>query len=543
MSTPTIFANLENLANDCAVSVRTLRKYRHEIEKAGLFRFETPPYWKRKTGFATEIHFPTKMVEKWLRDNGFLTTTGKNFQWSNQGKVNKTGVSPPAKLPKSTSTTGKNFHTFHKDEVAHGAATRATLGASAAAPVGRGSRGAVSGHSRQGETTHEPMASAGLTEAIAMACKKNGYPPPADQAIYEKAKAMAKDGKLRAHTCHQGTFDWFDATPDGDPIAFGMDPRCGVGARVTINTNGEYPGTIWGYSRTRGFNRVLVCVDHLKSLTNPFHWIDAASIKPSLADAPIDGSSEANAKKEEKLGGPLEGDDWFPATTVRPGNVPPDFVIDAIVGVTIEGCELDWDADWSWSEGILPRGRIIGYSETRDTNGFVLVDWQGGVNGIWWTPAKYLVVGGVTASDDDEVEVIQPADTPPIAPIDQSTTSLPSKKEPGAPAYQYCGGEQVRHLKFGNGTTLRLNEDGSVQCEFGEVHGVKKVMPAFLELVEPAPAFVHPLDRDHGLCVGAKARHKSRGVGLITHLDGDVATVAFESGEQTVLLSTLEPAA
>jgi hypothetical protein len=39
------------------------------------------------------------------------------------------------------------------------------------------------------------------------------------------------------------------------------------------------------------------------------------------------------------------------------------------------------------------------------------------------------------------------------------------------------------------------------------------------------------------------ASSPGQGVGLITHIDGDFATVAFESGEQIVPLSSLEPAA
>ena len=79
-STPTIFANLEKLAGECDMSRPTLRRHMQELSKAGLFRFDTPPYWKRKSGFATEISFPTKTVEKWLRDNGFfMTNPGKKF--------------------------------------------------------------------------------------------------------------------------------------------------------------------------------------------------------------------------------------------------------------------------------------------------------------------------------------------------------------------------------------------------------------------------------------------------------------------------------
>ena len=116
-STPAIYANLENLASECDMNRQTLRKYLNELSKAGLFRFETPPYWRRKSGFATEIHFPTKTVEKWLRDNGFLMTMDRNLPWSNHEKVNKNGVSTPAKLQKTPSTMGRNFPSFHKNEV------------------------------------------------------------------------------------------------------------------------------------------------------------------------------------------------------------------------------------------------------------------------------------------------------------------------------------------------------------------------------------------------------------------------------------------
>ena len=128
MSTPTIYANLENLAGDCGMHRETLRKYLAEISKAGLFRFDTPPYWRRKSGYATEISFPTKMVEKWLRDNGFLKTMTKNAAWSKHEKVNKTGVSTSAKLQKTPSTMAKNAATYHKSE---GASPPAALTAAA----------------------------------------------------------------------------------------------------------------------------------------------------------------------------------------------------------------------------------------------------------------------------------------------------------------------------------------------------------------------------------------------------------------------------
>ena len=93
-----------------------------------MFRFDTPPYWRRKSGYATEISFPTKMVEKWLRDNGFLKTMTKNAAWSKHEKVNKTGVSTSAKLQKTPSTMAKNAATYHKYE---GASPPAALTAAA----------------------------------------------------------------------------------------------------------------------------------------------------------------------------------------------------------------------------------------------------------------------------------------------------------------------------------------------------------------------------------------------------------------------------
>ena len=154
-STPTIFANLEKLAGECDMSRPTLRSYLQELSKAGLFRFDTPPYWKRKSGHATEIHFPTKAVEKWLRDNGFFMTMERNLPWSKAEKVNKTGVSTPAKLQNTPSTMERNFRSFHKNE--------------ASAPVAAPLSGAGSA------PPQERKASSGLSEANAMArAKLNG---------------------------------------------------------------------------------------------------------------------------------------------------------------------------------------------------------------------------------------------------------------------------------------------------------------------------------------------------------------------------------
>ncbi len=77
--------NLEALARDkCGISIRTFREHRTILEDAGLFRFDTPPYWKRNQAdfaVATTICFPTKRVQKWLRDNGFLEASGKRDRW------------------------------------------------------------------------------------------------------------------------------------------------------------------------------------------------------------------------------------------------------------------------------------------------------------------------------------------------------------------------------------------------------------------------------------------------------------------------------
>ena len=77
--------NLEALARDkCGISIRTFREHRSILEDAGLFRFDTPPYWKRNQAdfaVATTICFPTKRAQKWLRDNGFLEATGKRDRW------------------------------------------------------------------------------------------------------------------------------------------------------------------------------------------------------------------------------------------------------------------------------------------------------------------------------------------------------------------------------------------------------------------------------------------------------------------------------
>ena len=65
--------NMRELARHCGVSERAARNYRHELEAAKLFRFVTPPYWARKNNAkATEIHFGTATVTKWLRNHGLL---------------------------------------------------------------------------------------------------------------------------------------------------------------------------------------------------------------------------------------------------------------------------------------------------------------------------------------------------------------------------------------------------------------------------------------------------------------------------------------
>ena len=70
---PSFPANLTDLARHCGITENTERKYRRELEDAKLFRFVTPPYWVRKTkGEATEIHFRTGTVTKWLRNHGLL---------------------------------------------------------------------------------------------------------------------------------------------------------------------------------------------------------------------------------------------------------------------------------------------------------------------------------------------------------------------------------------------------------------------------------------------------------------------------------------
>ena len=65
--------NMRELARHCGVSERAARNYRHELETAKLFRFAVPPYWARKNkAKATEIHFRTATVTKWLRNHGLL---------------------------------------------------------------------------------------------------------------------------------------------------------------------------------------------------------------------------------------------------------------------------------------------------------------------------------------------------------------------------------------------------------------------------------------------------------------------------------------
>ena len=182
--------------------------------------------------------------------------------------------------------------------------------------------------------------------------------------------------------------------PDGDPVSFGLDPRCGIGAKVTFDYGTNF-GTIMGYSY-EDFSDAFVLVEPDDKKGELF-WIEIARVKPC----------------PRELGGDLVhgkyGVDrtWFAATTVRPDNLPPDFVIDAIVGVTEEGC----DAEDGWDEGIEPRGKIVGYSKAPAngrvpvTDGHVLVDWQRATNDFWWHRVKYLVVGGVTVSDHEPGEL------------------------------------------------------------------------------------------------------------------------------------------
>jgi hypothetical protein len=113
MSTPTIFANLENLANDCGMHRNTLPKYLSELLKAGLVRFDTPSYWRRKSGYAMEIHFSTKMVEKWLRDNGFLKTMHKNTAWSKSRNADEIYTAYKVRVNRSRKSTGLRASCLH----------------------------------------------------------------------------------------------------------------------------------------------------------------------------------------------------------------------------------------------------------------------------------------------------------------------------------------------------------------------------------------------------------------------------------------------
>jgi hypothetical protein len=200
-------------------------------------------------------------------------------------------------------------------------------------------------------------------------------------------------------------------------------------------------------------------------------------------------------------------------------------------------------------------GIVIGFGIDGEAQGHVLVqyeDWDDDDDKIWMPlsdvevvpNSKPVLVDGVTVSDDDEVEVIQPANTPSTAaPVIPSPTLVPVQ---GADAGKSTRGATVRHDFFGDGCVLGM-VDKMVRVDFGGVNGIKDFLPLWLELVAPAPASsVHPLDEPAVvpvLRVGDKARHASQGVGLITHIDGDLATVAFASGEFTVPLSSLEPAA
>ena len=292
-STPTIFANLEKLAGECDMSRPTLRRYLQELSKAGLFRFDTPPYWRRKSGHATEIHFPTKAVEKWLRDNGFFMTMERNLPWSKAEKVNKTGVSPSAKLQKTPSTMERNLPTS-QDEVA--SAPRSATAAKAAASLA-----------------------------------------PCDKERKASAEASGLGAK---YDDDNGKAKWFAATTERP---FTIPSRFPLGQRVGCNAVETLAAVLGFGTHSRTASKLLVKWDDEASPG----WMSYEELRPVTAE-PV------------ALGGPLKGDDWFPATTVRPENVPPDFVIDAIVGVTIEGYELDWDDDyWSWSDGIEPRGKIV----------------------------------------------------------------------------------------------------------------------------------------------------------------------------------------
>ena len=453
-STPTIFANLEKLAGECDMSRPTLRKYMQELSKAGLFRFSTPPYWKRKSGFATEISFPTKAVEKWLRDNGFFMTMERNLPWSKAEKVNKTGVSPAAKLQKTPSTMERNFPSYQ--EVA--SAERAdTLGF--AAPCGYRVSGAPP--PRQGKASAEPMAN--------------------DQA----------NGLGAELECHNGQEKWFPATterPSNIPPHFALDTR--VVWDDSIGCPGI--GTVLGYgTHTLTASYLLVQWDDEDSPA----WMSCEDVRPSAgngsANAPVDQPAEANAKEEESRGlGAYYDGMWFPGTTERCSGVFPEGFK---LGVRIE-------QRGTIEKGVfvdrIDNGTIVGFStcttDTVETTfAHVLVKWDDPAltdNGLGW-----MLPSEVSLADT-------PDTAPPIIP---STTPEPVQKEPTPPEkprrryHEYRGGETVRHVAFGDGVVIGVEDNFRVLVRFA-ARGVMVLQSAFVELVEPAPVSpsMHPLEDD-----------------------------------------------
>jgi hypothetical protein len=435
-STPDVFANLENLAGECGIHRDTLRKYMTELADKGIFRFVVPPYYKRQKGFATEIHFPTRMVHKWLRDNGFSKVMPKNAACSKSRNADKTYVEPSAKLQKDERTCREIRQHLIRDEGAAPARSAAALTASSLAA-----------------SAQESKTSAGLTEAQAM--------------------AMTKLGAVLTH------------------------PKLGKGPiAVRIGNVGD--------------RHCAIDIEFDKGGRQRFEV----------------GSPEFNELSLAGIGAYYD-DVWYLGTTERPFRVfPPD-------GFTIDVRVQHKDTPTSAADD----GTVVGYGRP-ENQWHLLIKWDDPAlseNGYSWMLPGEVSLADVPAIADPVIQ------SPTLVPVQGPGASSPDEEATGA----YRGGERVHNLHFGDGRALGM-EGNRVRVDFGAPHGIRSVLTAFLELIEPAADNVPPQlvgTRSEPLFrVGTKARHPGQGVGLITHIDGDFATVAFETGEQIVPLSSLEPA-
>ena len=299
-----------------------------------------------------------------------------------------------------------------------------------------------------------------------------------------------------------------------------------------------------------------------------------------------------------KFGGYDDNNTWCDATTERPSDLPDGFVLGARVRFvatppepnlfgTIIGFGIDEEAgrvlvqyeDWDdaddkiWlgpsevdlvSSSVFCIGDKVLHTErdvgivTRVLGDHATVKFK---SGEYHVPLSSLKHAATTVTDqlrcsstaDDKAQAADAVDMRwiPCAPSNAQAMALNGEKNA---AYQYRGGERVRHLKFGEGVTTcgGVDERGLVCVNF-KGRGPMAVLATFLELIEPAPDFVQirNLAENHKAAevqpvvfhVDDAVRHADRGLGIITNIVGDDATVAFESGEElTVPLSSLSPA-